>query len=335
MNITTIILTTLIACDGKADDSEEVGSGSYDTCYGEPMIPSDFSLTADVSAKSTAALLQQYGLSAAEELTCAQLCEHVVNNQQYSSLNNIDTCTHTIGEDDGAATAAVSCSGQSTYYCEGRRPLGHIEADTAEADRSLGGFLAHCAHLEAASVSAFEQLARQLTDRGAPASLVRRCREAALEEQDHAQAMDMLARRHGGAVVPAVHSLVAEDLETIATHNAVEGCVAETWAALSACWKGRHATDPTLRAVYARIAVDELRHAGLAWDLHTWLLSRLDADARARIEAAQVAAIAALPDLAAQQARSTPDALGMPSGPQAAAMAKRFRQGLLRERRAA
>jgi hypothetical protein len=325
MRIPALILTTLTGCDELLKDD----TGQYDTCYGSPMTPSDFEASGDFDAAALSSLLGRYGLTDPGDLTCEQLCTQLVEEEYFAAVNRIDTCTHSIETADdtaGESTATVSCSGQKTTYCEGRRPLGHVEADCAD---TLGGFLARCAHLEAASVVAFEQLARQLTGLGAPAELIERCLVAAEEERDHARAVTMLARRHGGRV-PALAALpVAEDIETIARHNATEGCVAETWAALMACWKGKNAADATLRAAYARIAVDELRHAQLAWDLHAWLLDQLDDAARRRVEAAQADAIAALPDLAIAQVRQLPPALGMPSARQAAMMAERFREGLL------
>lgn len=152
--------------------------------------------------------------------------------------------------------------------------------------------------------------------------------QAAAEERSHAHTIGTLARRHGGSVPPVFRLPVDEDIETIALHNAVEGCVSETWAALAAGWKARHATEPGLRAVYDRIAIDEMRHAQLAWDLHAWLLTRLSPEVRGRVETLQREAIAALPDLARRQARRMPAELGMPSPQQTAAMAARFSRGL-------
>lgn len=322
MRIHALILTTLIGCDGK-DDSGDPQGGSYDTCYGSPMVPSPFSFSEELSSEQIASLLNFWNVEDASTVTCEQACEWYINSEEYSSLNSVDTCTHSIDTD--AKLGTLECSGESTYYCEGRRPLGHVEE---AAEHTLGGFLAHCAHLEAASVIAFEQLARQLSELGAPEALQRRCRQAAEEERRHADTIGALARQNGSGVPPALHQPVSEDIEAIALQNAVEGCVSETWAALVAGWKARHATDPALRAAYARIAIDEMRHAQLAWDLHTWLLSRLSADAQTRVESARQAAIDALPALAHRQARRMPPELGMPSPRRAAAMASQFGQRL-------
>ncbi|MFP2923978.1 hypothetical protein ACLESO_01930, partial [Pyxidicoccus sp. 3LG] len=66
----------------------------------------------------------------------------------------------------------VKC--QVTFLCEGRRPEG-LCSDGAVAGRvpTLGALFAKMAHLEAASVPAFERLADELAAHGAPARLVR------------------------------------------------------------------------------------------------------------------------------------------------------------------
>ncbi|MFT5686921.1 MAG: hypothetical protein ACI8RZ_007878, partial [Myxococcota bacterium] len=63
MNISTLILTTLLACDGKADTGGEE-TGDYDTCYGEPMIPQDFDWTTEVDDAALESLVKQHGLAA-------------------------------------------------------------------------------------------------------------------------------------------------------------------------------------------------------------------------------------------------------------------------------
>ena len=61
-----------------------------------------------------------------------------------------------------------------------------------------------------------------------------------------------------GASVPAPRAEAAPGatLLEVATHNAVEGCVHETWAALAAAHRAVHASDPTLRAIFDRISAE-------------------------------------------------------------------------------
>ncbi len=72
-------------------------------------------------------------------------------------------------------------------------------------------------------------------------------------------------------------------LAALARENAVEGCVRETWAALLAAYQAMSAEDPAFRALMAEVAVDERRHAELAWAIDAW--------ARTRLSAAEVGAL--------------------------------------------
>ncbi|HWZ87964.1 MAG TPA: hypothetical protein VNW92_03915 [Polyangiaceae bacterium] len=75
----------------------------------------------------------------------------------------------------------------------------------------------------------------------------------------------------------------------MALENAVEGCVRETYGALVATWQAQVARDPVVRAAMKRIARDETRHAALSWSVGSWLETRLDTEARCRVERAKQA----------------------------------------------
>src|SRR5690606_15120662 len=200
----------------------------------------------------------------------------------------------------------ITCTAQGTEpgFCTGRRPLGHREAELAID--STGAWFAVHAHLEQASIAAFDELAQWLQQRGAPASLIERCRSARRDEIDHARRMTEQARRRG-ATIPAVEAEGGSDeLLDVALHNAVEGCVSEAFAAVVAAHQARHAHDPELRELFGVLANDELRHGQLAWDLHEWLSSRLSAAQQAVVEQAQRRALARLPALARRAAEATP-----------------------------
>jgi hypothetical protein len=171
--------------------------------------------------------------------------------------------------------------------CAGRRPAGLAPAPGTEAT-GLGVWLAGAAHLEAASVDAFEILAGELTVHGAPSALVDAARAAADDERRHARLMGRLAVA-AGSRPPA--ALVARrpprDLEAVANENAVEGCVRETYAALVAWRQARAAEAPELRHVMGGIAADETRHAALSWAVDEWARERLSPARRRRVEAAR------------------------------------------------
>lgn len=180
----------------------------------------------------------------------------------------------------------------------GRRPDGLCDdgdAPGAGRDETAGQLFARAARLEDASVRAFVVLARELGENGAPASLGRRARRSARDEVRHARATARLAKKLGGRPVRArVEPARRRGLFGIALENAVEGCVRETYGALLAAYQARASTHADVRRELARIAADEARHAELSWDVHRWIMTRLDERERAEIGRAMRAAIADL-----------------------------------------
>jgi hypothetical protein len=164
---------------------------------------------------------------------------------------------------------------------DGRRPEGLQELGPLEADNALGAFHAHVAWLEAASVPAFLRLADELSAHGAPEALVMAARRSAGDEVRHARVMGALARRHG-ARMPEVEvaPFAPRSLEAMLIENAIEGCVRETFGALSVGWQARHAGDAELCQALRPIARDELRHSELAWAVDDWGRRRLPPSAR-------------------------------------------------------
>jgi hypothetical protein len=71
-----------------------------------------------------------------------------------------------------------------------------------------------------------------------------------------------------------------------------EGCIGETMAALEAAEAREHATDPVIQRVLAKIAVDEGRHAVLAWRYAAWAIARGGDPLRAEAEAVLLGACA-------------------------------------------
>jgi hypothetical protein len=55
-------------------------------------------------------------------------------------------------------------------------------------------------------------------------------------------------------------------------------------------WQANRAHDAEMRQVFAAIAVDESRHAALAWQVGAWAERRLDARAVRAVRAARTAA---------------------------------------------
>jgi hypothetical protein len=235
----------------------------------------------------------------------------------------------------GSGKTAISCyiadsSGYSanamqihcSYYgpcATGRRPQGLAHSAPSRGPSATARTLAQMAHLEAASVLAFAQLARELEDHGAPRGLREGARRSMRDEVRHASVVRGLAEQEGG-VVPEVEAARPgpRSLEEMAVENAVEGCVRETFGAAVAMIQARSARDSRVRRAMRRIAYDEARHAELAWAVARWVDARLDAAARRRVRQARTQAVAAL----VREAATEPDEmlahwLGIPRASQA------------------
>lgn len=226
----------------------------------------------------------------------------------------------------GEPAHAILCHVNRTAYCEGRRHVA-VESDiTGTGPTEVAAWLARATHAEAASVHAFLALSDELRAFGAPADLIGRARAAAADEVRHARSMARVASRAGAAAptAPVTAKPAPRDLRALAIENAVEGCVHETFAALMAMHQAEHAEDDAVRTTMAAIASDEIQHGELAWAVHRWARTQLDAEAVAAIDdalreaAAGMIAGLAINDLALQTRAS----LGLPSPERAEALAR-------------
>jgi hypothetical protein len=226
-------------------------------------------------------------------------------------------------EDGGLYSVECLCGG-------GRFPAGLKLARETDRPESVGTVLAQNAALEAAAVRAFAQLARELDAHGAPASLVARTRRAARQEATHAR---LLRKEAGlrGCKPPRARSprpAAIRSLRELAIENAVEGCCRESIGAALLELQSLTAPDARLRAVFARIASDEVEHAELAWDVHAWLATRIDAAACAEVRRAREAFLATCETHAPQLAGEVARSLGMPGAAQWRALVEKIRQGI-------
>ena len=235
------------------------------------------------------------GLTPANVQTCEPYCGTAALTSCYISCNDGVPGSTTdypwLDTDGGTKPVVVQCT---TLVATGRRPAGLVEESGSEA-RSVGDLLARQAHLEAASVDAFLDLAAELQAHGAPACLVERLRRAAAEEVRHAKVTGDLARARGGEPAAAkVEPVGKRTLLAIALENAREGCVRETWGAASAVAQSERARDAEIRSAMKSIARDELGHAALSWDLAAWLEARLSDDEKAAVAEERAMAVAEL-----------------------------------------
>jgi hypothetical protein len=199
-----------------------------------------------------------------------------------------------VREDAEIEVLANEIISSEEHICAGRRPEG-LRPISAEAAGARARWVGEMAGLEGAAVVAFARLEEELRGLGAPPSLLSGLRRAQREERRHARRVGRVARGMGARLgVVEVEPVRAREAEDIALENAVEGCAREAWGALVAGWMSARCPQPTLRHELRRIARDEARHAELSWAVAAWLEPRLDAAARARVQAARERALVGL-----------------------------------------
>jgi hypothetical protein len=168
-------------------------------------------------------------------------------------------------------------------------------------------------------VHAFDRLARELDAHAAPRRLVKAALRAKRDEIRHTKMAKGLATRAGGETrAPEVPALPVRDLFAIAMENAIEGCVAETFAALLAEVQWQRAKDDAIARAMKIIAADETHHAALAWDVAAWIESQLTPAQRALVsEARRAAATELRASFAAEYSQEVCELAGMPSAREA------------------
>lgn len=251
----------------------------------------------------------------ADPTMCFPVCTKILADKQpFQSVSKCSVVKTGSGHD--VEISYDVSTGASGCPIAGRRPAG-LRRYRSQARDAVGAYLARAAHFEAASVYAFVGLAHELARHDAPLALRAAAKRAALDEVRHAHAMTALSHARGARPARVVVPMPRErSFEALAIENAVEGLVGETWAAVIAYWQAQHAPDPELRATFAAIAEDELRHAELAREVATWVETKLSAAARRRVLAAQKRAVSTLARGVAKEAPVALRAIGMPASEQ-------------------
>jgi hypothetical protein len=219
-----------------------------------------------------------------QEISCALLCQQSINdNPIIQNKNNmIAFCTETRQEDwdeliaqgeESMVVGTVECDLRSApRIIKGRAPL-NMNEDFIPAT-SLATHFARQAQEEALSVFSFAELYNALQRLQAPPTLLDRCLEALIDEQNHTKLAITLCIKHGGSTpCITVPKSSTPDLFTITMHNALVGCIQESWAALIEQYQAEHTKFHN--HIQNRIAKDETKHAQLAWDVHEFLIKKL------------------------------------------------------------
>lgn len=249
-----------------------------------------------------------------------ELCERLCENAPWNSVLYRVTLYACSIVGDGRGGKEITCLGNPPPC--GRAHEGLTAPAISEGVSEIARWLENAAYLEDASVTSFELLAMELAAHGAPHDLVANAERSARDEVRHARTMNALARRNGGRTQhSAKQERGARSLEAMLHENAVEGCVRETYGAALAWYQAAHANDAKVKAAMERIAIDETRHAALAWSIAEWGEARVDASAREAIQAARAEAWRVLEE----EIDTDPDAavassLGLPSSEAAQTM---------------
>ncbi|CAN95898.1 hypothetical protein predicted by Glimmer/Critica [Sorangium cellulosum So ce56] len=164
-------------------------------------------------------------------------------------------------------------------------------ATIPEADPGRRGALSdrwlRAALAEHSSIVAFERLAGVLSGLGAPEALVDRARSAMDDERRHARDAFSLAAAYSGEMVGPgplpVPDAPPPSVDALAIETFFDGCVGETLAARQASAALAGCRVPAACEALERVAIDERRHAELAWDMLAWLWPRTSVRARAAI----------------------------------------------------
>ena len=186
---------------------------------------------------------------------------------------------HAVGcksEETGKTQVKIICEYTKSCPAAGRRPNGLQKESERTATNEVGQWFVNMAYLEEAAVVAFEYLTKELEAYNAPEELIQVAKEAIDEEREHTILTKALATRYDATPLAVeVEPFVLRPLAEIAYDNLAEGCIRETYGALSAVWQTEHAEDEAVRAVTHRIVHEESRHAALSWDIHRWVWPQL------------------------------------------------------------
>jgi len=239
---------------------------------------------------------------------CKQICGENVQKCERIVVTDAPMTGFAHGADP-KAQFTIACT--MPRYCPGgRRPPGLCDAPVVAG---VGAHFAELARLEAASVHAFVELARELALHGAPREIIAAVRRAAIEEIRHAQLAGFEARRFGGEVeAPEVIATPPRSLADVLVDNAIEGLVHERYGAALAAVRADRTTG-SIRRTMSEIAVDEAGHAELAEAIHAWGMTRSTGAQRRRIVEARERTIDELRAVLDVEPTADLATIGMPS----------------------
>jgi len=236
------------------------------------------------------------------------LCKSICSNIASSSVivKNIENCKLDLVADwreiaaeyankenpNNQQIGVVECNAMLTSGRKGRIAMTPTKTNSVSND--WGGYFARAAQEEATAVFSFQEFLAHLHQWDAPDELKDRCQTIIQEEQIHTLMMSALAERHGqeSVAIEFPDHKHATPFE-LALHNALAGCIEETWSAVLAEYQSQKSARYT--HIFNKIAKDEASHAQFSWDAHQWLLSLLSEKERNVIRETMIAYIKQIP----------------------------------------
>ncbi len=188
---------------------------------------------------------------------------------------------------EGAARVAPLAA-RSDWMATAPANVGEVGLDEAERAALASHYLSVAA-LEHASVASFARFTMELLSLGAPPELVSDAHRAGLDEVEHARLAFALAssyagRSFGPGPLDLSRVTVGRDAREVLRALVEEGCVGETLGAAEARAIAGEATDAAVQAFHDRVAIEEQRHAELAYRTLAWMLAGADDEDAAFVE---------------------------------------------------
>jgi hypothetical protein len=296
--ISTLILNTLLGCqtskpinEGPASQTPPIRPpDATDTEKPNPSeIPPHLRESSNKSTYSGPISLSLILKTIGEDNTvaCEDICTHFKSISGAARLQ-VGECEMTLDDDwedklnqykldstDGPAGELTNCNYSISYIRKGRAPA--QMKPLLKGNGQVGRYFARSAQEEGISVFAFAELIQFFEQNGYDKQLIERCKSALEDEIQHTKAMVLLCKEHHHPVphVKFVESDFKSPFEW-ARHNALHGCIAETWAAVLESYRAEHTQ--YYKDIFTVIAEDEVRHAILAWDIFKALNTRLSTE---------------------------------------------------------
>ena len=176
-----------------------------------------------------------------------------------SAVSDSSECTGT--ESSWIASSPIILSANSTHI------------------RDIGLFWLQQAEAEHTSIASFARHTLQLISIGAPSDLLIASQAAALDEIEHAKlcygaASSFIGQAMEPARLDVDGSFGKMNVKDILESVIKEGCIEETLSAIEAHFRTHYAKDLSVKKTLLKIAIDETRHAQLAWNTVKWAVNK-------------------------------------------------------------